>query len=149
MSKWFVVAALIGGLVACGDPPDRLGPYVQKVEPFQKYHKVFAQYELYLHNSAMANKANDLREQIENYKKDLEAVGEIKDKHIRSAHNALKRTLDNTLIKLVQPDFPTYVPSAQKQLKLIRQKVTIYNNNLKKIWEEMGKTEAFPLAYPE
>ncbi|NKB70884.1 MAG: hypothetical protein GKR89_27755 [Candidatus Latescibacteria bacterium] len=149
MRKWFVFAALIGGLVACGEAPDELGPYVNKVKDFQSYHKIFAQYQEYLQTDGMANKTNDLREQIENYKKDLETVPEIDSKHIRSAHNALIRTLDGTLIKLVQPDFPTYVPSARKQLKLIREKVTIYNNNLKKLWVEAGKTESFPLAFPE
>ena len=42
-----------------------------------------------------------------------------------------------------------YVPSAQKQLKQIRNKVTVYNNNLNKLWEKEGKTGEFPLAYPE
>ena len=49
--------------------------------------------------------------------------------------------------KLVEPDFPTFVPNAQKSISVVEEEfVTVYAN-LKKIWEDAGKTEPFPLKW--
>ncbi len=72
-----------------------------------------------------------------------------KDKKIKAAHNSLIRTLEGSLIKLVQPDFPTFVPSAKKQIDRIEKKVTkSYNLELQKQWEQAERTDPFPLTWP-
>ena len=132
----------------CAEEADVLTPYVQGVEPFQKYHKTFVQYRSYLKTEGMSSMAKDVRKVIENYKGDMEAIQLPKDKKIRAAHNSLVRTLENSLIKLVQPDFPTFVPSAMKQIKRIEKRVKVYNDQLKMQWERGGRTDPFPLVWP-
>ena len=133
----------------CGEEIDELTPYVTSVEPLQKYHKTLVQYRKYLKTEGMANMAKDIREVIENYKAALEAINLPKDKKIRAAHNSLVRTLESSLVKLVQPDFPTFVPSAMKQINRIEKRVISgYNGQLQKQWERADKTDPFPLLWP-
>ena len=134
----------------CGKPPDRLTPYVEKVKPLEKYHKKLIQYRKYLKTEGMARQAHDISKVFEDYRSDLEAIGPTEDKYIRAAHNNVKRALTRALTKLVQPDFPTFIPSANKQIDLIERKVKVdYLDALRKRWERAGKTEPFPLAWPE
>ena len=136
-------------LLGCGEEVDELTPYVTAVAPLQKHHKTLVQYRKYLQTEGMTNMAKDIREVIQQYKEDLEAVNVPKDKKIRAAHNSLVRTLDNSLIKLVQPDFPTFVPSAMKQIGRIEKKVTsAYNGQLKVQWERADNPAPFPLVWP-
>ena len=134
----------------CGESPDYLTPYVQKVKPLEKYQETLVQYRKYLKTPGMSRQAHDIRKVIEDYRTDLEAIGPTEDKFIRAAHNNVKRALTRALTKLVQPDFPTFIPSANKQIDLIEKKVKMdYNDVLRKRWEKAGKTEPFPLAWPE
>ena len=137
----------IGG---CLEKPDEITPYLQKVKPLEKYHKKLVQYRVYLQTEGMTTMANDLRQVIEDYKKDMETVGVPEDKYLRAAHNNVMRSLDTALIKLVQPDFPTYVPSARKQIDRISVKIRKhYLDPLEEEWEKAGKTDPFPLKWPE
>jgi len=133
----------------CAEKPDELTPYIQKVKPLEKYQETLVQYDKYLHTEGMTSMAKDIGQVIENYQKDLEAVGIPKDKYLKAAHNNLMRKLKRALTKLVEPDFPTFVPSAQKQIKVIENAVVKnYNAPLKKEWEDAEKAEPFPLKWP-
>jgi hypothetical protein len=145
-----LLPAVIGFLLSgCGERPDELTPYVAAVEPLQKYHETLVQYGKYLKTEGMTNMAKDIRQVIEKYKIDLEALPVPKDKKLKAAHNSLIRTLESSLTKLVQPDFPTFVPSANKQIARIEKRVTnSYNGELQKQWERADKTDPFPLAWP-
>ena len=134
----------------CGEPPDQLGPYVEKVKPLEKYHKKLLQYRKYLNTPGMSRQAHDIRKLFEDYRADLEAIGPTDDKYIRAAHNNVKRALTRALTKLVEPDFPTFIPSANKQIDLIETKVKRdYLDALETRWKVAGKADPFPLAWPE
>ena len=146
-----VVALFVCSLIwSCGERPDELTPYVEKVKPLEKYHTKLKQYRTYLKTEGMTSMAKDIRQVIEAYKADLAAVGIPKDKYMRAAHNNMVRALDRSLTQLVQPDFPTFVPSATKQISRIEKAVVRnYYYPLSREWEKAGKTEPFPLAWGE
>jgi len=144
------IMLLVCWMWGCAEKPDELTPYIQKVKPLeQKYQEKLAQYGKYLHTEGMTSMAKDIGQVIEDYQKELEAVGIPEDKYLKAAHNNLMRALKTATKKLVEPDFPTFVPSAQKQVKFIEKAVKKnYNQHLRKQWENAGKTEPFPLQWP-
>ena len=79
----------------------------------------------------------------------MQGFGATKDKGIKAGHNSVKRALERSLKKLVEPDFPTFTVSAQKQCRIIRQALVNHFAALAKEWSEAGKTEPFPLKWPE
>ena len=144
------ILLLVCFMWGCPEKPDELAPYIQKVKPLEKYQDKLAQYGKYLHTEGMTGMAKDIGQVILDYQNALEAVGIPEDKYLKAAHNNLMRALKRATKKLVQPDFPTFVPSAQKQIKVIENAVKQnYNGPLRKLWEDAGKSEPFPLQWPE
>ena len=145
------ILLLVCCMWGCAERPDELTPYIQKVKPLEKkYQEKLMQYGKYLHTEGMTGMAKDIGQVIVDYQNDLDAVGIPEDKYIKAAHNNLMRALKRATKKLVQPDFATFVPSAQKQIKMIEKKIKKdYNGPLRKLWEDAGKTEPFPLQWPE
>ena len=144
------ILLLVCFMWGCAEKPDELTPYIQKVKPLEKYQDKLAQYGKYLHTEGMTGMAKDIGQVILDYQNALEAVGIPEDKYLKAAHNNLMRALKRATKKLVQPDFPTFVPSAQKQIKVIENAVKQnYNGPLRKLWEDAGKSEPFPLQWPE
>lgn len=133
----------------CGERADKLTPYVEQLKPLQKYSETFVHYQKYLKTEGMTNMANDIEQIMQNYKKDLEALDSPDDKRLRALHNGMVRTLDSAMRRLVEPDFPTFVPNAQKAIKVVNEGGVKVINNLKKLWEDAGKTEPFPLKWGE
>ena len=144
------ILLLVCFMWGCPEKPDELTPYIQKVKPLEKYQDKLAEYGKYLHTEGMTGMAKDIGQVIVDYQNDLDAVGIPEDKYLKAAHNNLMRALKRATKKLVQPDFPTFVPSAQKQIKVIEDAVKKnYNEPLRNQWEDAGKTEPFPLQWPE
>ncbi len=112
-----------------------------------KYHETLARYDGYLNNPALERQARDVRKVIQSYRTDMEGLDSTKDKFIRATHNNVKRALDRSLKKLVEPDFPTFTVSAKKQITIIREAVENHLGNLERLWEKAGKTEPFPLKW--
>ena len=142
----FVV--LVCGVWACGEKRDELTPYVQELQKLQHYNETLASYETYLHTEGMANKANDIAAVMAAYQRDIAAIGAPDDKRLLALHNEMVRTFDQAMRKLVEPDFPTFVPNAQKALRLVRTEMISVFFNFNKLWEREGRTEPFPLQWP-
>ena len=132
----------------CGEPPDELTPYMDQLVQMQKHNETLARYEVYLHNPGLERQARDVREILQAYREEMEGFGKTKDKFIRAGHNNVKRALDRGLKQIVEPDFPTFMVSASKQIRNIRGSVEGNFENLEKMWVEAGKTEPFPLKWP-
>ena len=49
--------------------------------------------------------------------------------------------------KLVQPDFPPFVPNAQKSISVVEDEFTKVYLNLDKFWKDAGKIEPFPIKW--
>jgi hypothetical protein len=94
----------------------------------------------------MTNKANDTEQIIVGLIDELEAYPEINNKHVRALHNKLKRTLKGSLRKMVEPDFPTFVPNAQRVIDLVEERMEITYAQLDKLWKQAEMTEPFPLS---
>ena len=144
------IALILAATVwACGERVDELGPYVQQLKKMDGYNGTLHQYGQYLKNPNLERQARDIREVIQKYSDDMEAFGQIKDKTIKAGHNSLKRALVRALKKLVEPDFPTFTVSAQKQVREIEWAVNNHFNALEKAWKSAGQPEPFPLKWPE
>lgn len=139
------LAALATG---CGERADELGPYVQRLQKADEYNSKLVEYKAYL-KADEQEKAAMLSQTIEAYLADLETFGQTDDKAIMAGHNALKRTLQGALKKIVEPDFPTFMISALKQIDLIRDGYDNHVDNLQKRWTEEERPGKFPLAWPE
>ena len=142
------LAVAVAFVAGCTEPPDELTPYVTQLGQMQKYNETLSRYQVYLSNPGLERQARDVREILQAYRDDMETFGKTKDKHIRATHNNVKRALDRGLKQIVEPDFPTFTVSASKQIRNIREKVEGNFVNVQKMWEEAGKTEPFPLAWP-
>ncbi len=143
-ARVFLVAAAVAG---CGEQVDELGPYVEQLRQMDKYNKKLVEYRFHL-KSDQASKAAGLRETIKSYLADMEAFGHTKDKFIKAGHNALKRALQSSLTKLVEPDFPTFTISGLRQIDLIEEGYTVHVENLDKLWAEEDRTGETGLAWP-
>lgn len=138
----------LGGVATgCGEQVDELGPYVQAFGAMDQYHQQLVQMEVALKadQPAMAAGTSDV---IREYLAAMDAITVGKDKRILAGHNKLKRTLENALKKIVQPDFPTFPISALKQIDLIGETVQVHVNTLQKRWVEEERPEPFPLSWP-
>lgn len=145
-----LVLAVVGlaalGL-GCGERRDELGPYVERLREADAYNKKLVEYRNYL-RADQSDKAAMLSKTIEAYLADLETFGQTEDKVILAGHNALKRKLQGSLKKIVEPDFPTFMISALKQIDLIKEGYQAHVESLQKRWDEEGRTAAFTLAWP-
>jgi Na+/phosphate symporter len=133
-------------VLACGGGKDDLTPYVKKLIELDHYVKTLQQYKVYLTTEGMTNKANDTEQIIVGLIDELEAYPEINNKHVRALHNKLKRTLKGSLRKMVEPDFPTFVPNAQRVIDLVEERMEITYAQLDKLWKQAEMTEPFPLS---
>ena len=147
MHKNLILCALVSGLVACGGAKkDELTPYIQTLQDLDRHSQQLMRYQVYLTTEGMTSQANDVEKVMQTLLDELEKI-ELEDKYLRALNNKMKRALKAAMRKLVEPDFPTFVPNAQKSISVVEEEfVTVYAN-LKKIWEDAGKTEPFPLKW--
>jgi len=143
------ILMLVCWVWGCGEKPDVLTPYIEKLKTLHHYNETLAKYQTYLTTEGMTSLANDVEQVLQNYRRDLEAIGKPDDKRIRALHNEMIRKIDDAMRKLVEPDFPTFVPNAQKAIKLIEEETITNYNNFERMWKDAGKTEPFPLQWPE
>ena len=146
MHKNLILFALVSGLLACGSKKDELTPYIQTLQGLGNYSQQLMRYQVYLTTEGMTSQAHDVKEVMQTLLDELEKI-ELEDKYLRALNNKKKRALKAAMRKLVEPDFPTFVPNAQKSIAVVEEEfITVYAN-LKKIWEDAGKTEPFPLKW--
>ncbi len=144
-----IVLILAATMWSCGERVDELAPYVQQLQQMDHYNETLQQYGEYLKSPDLERQAKDIRETIQKYSDEMETFGQTKDKAIKAGHNSVKRALIHALKKLVEPDFPTFTVSAQKQVREIEWSVTNHFTALEKAWKSAGRTEPFPLKWPE
>ena len=149
ITKAILLAVASTLLWSCSGPPDELTPYVARYENMQPFNSKLERYQGYLKSPALERQARDIRDVIQAYHDSLEGFGKTKSKFIKASHNNVKRAVARALTQLVQPDFPTFTISAQKQISLIKERVIDHYDNLDKMWSEAGNTEPFPLKWPE
>ncbi len=147
--KRLAILMLLCWVWGCGESVDELTPYVENFKSLQKYSETFVRYQQYLKTEGMTKMASDVEQVMQNYRKDLDALDKPEDKRLRALHNGMIRTIDSALRRLVEPDFPTFVPNAQKAISVINEGGVKVVNNLKKLWTDAGKTEPFPLIWGE
>ena len=148
MTRCFAIALALT-VVACGGRPDELTPYVEKYGTLNEHHETLIRYGHYLGNPALERQARDIRDAFQKYKDELETFGQTKNKFIKAGHNSVKRAVARALTQLVEPDFPTFTVSAKKQVAVVKEAVQVHYANLRKEWDKAGKTEPFPLEWPE
>lgn len=147
MSKNLILLALVSGLLACGGGrQDELTPYIQTLQGLERYSQQLMRYQVYLTTEGMTNQAHDVEQVMQALLDELEKV-ELENKRIRALHNAMKRALKAAMRKLVEPDFPTFVPNAQKSISVVEDEFTKIYGNLERMWQKAGKTEPFPLKW--
>ena len=142
-----IVVGLATFFSGCGERPDELGPYVKRLREVDSYNKRLVEYRNFL-TADQSDKATTLSETIEAYLADLGTFGQTEDKVILAGHNALKRKLESALKKIVEPDFPTFMISALKQIDLIEEGYRAHVVSLKKRWDEEERQDEFTLAWP-
>jgi len=147
MRKSLILFAPVSGLVSCGGgKKDELTPYIQTLQDLDRYSQQLMRYQVYLKTECMTSQAHDVKEVMQTLLDELEKI-ELEDKYVRALNNKMKRTLKAAMRKLVEPDFPTFVPNAQKSIAVVEEEfITVYSN-LQRMWEEAGKTEPFPLKW--
>jgi len=135
--------------VGCGgEKKDEMGPYVTKLKEYDSvYVQKLIQYQEYLSTEGMWEKASDVEVVIQEFHTALKQYPEIKNKKVKALHNELARTLKGAMRKLVEPDFPTFVPNAQSAIRMIKEKMTVIHGNLEKLWIDSGRTDAFTLQW--
>jgi len=146
MHKNLILFALVSGLLACGEKKDELTPYIQTLQDLDHYSQQLMRYQVYLTTEGMTSQAHDVKEVMQSLLDALEKI-EIEDKYLRALNNKKKRALQAAMRKLVEPDFPTFVPNAQKSIAVVEEEFVTSYVNLQKMWEEAGKTEPFPLKW--
>jgi len=147
MLKNIAILVVASGLLACGEGrKDELTPYIKTLQDLEIHSKKLIRYQTYLTTEGMTNKAHDVKEVMQTLRDELEKV-ELKNKRLRALHNTMKRALDAAMRKLVEPDFPTFVPNAQKSIALVEAQFTTVYGVLDKMWTDAGKTEPFPMQW--
>ena len=147
MRKNLILLALVSGLVACGGgKKDELTPYIQTLQGLEQHSQKLIRYQVYLKTEGMTNQAHDIEAVMQTLLDELEKV-ELEDKRLRALHNAMKRALKAAMRKLVEPDFPTFVPNAQKSISVVETEFRKIYTNLEVLWEKAGKTEPFPIKW--
>jgi len=136
-------------LWACGgEKKDELGPYAAKlVELDGRYVAKLTEYQGYLSTQGMADKAGDVKQVVQQFHDELAAYPEINNKKVKALHNELQRTLKGAMRKLVEPDFPTFVPNAQRAINIVLDELVVIHTNLDKLWKDAERTDAFPLKW--
>jgi len=136
-------------LVGCGgERKDEMGPYVIKLREFDSvYVQKLIQYREYLSTDGMAEKAADIEVVMQDFYDALKQYPEINDKKLKALHNELARTVKGSMRKLVEPDFPTFVPNAQSAIRMVIEELTVIHRNLEKLWIDSGRTDAFTLEW--
>ncbi len=146
MHKNLILFALVSGLLACGEERDELTPYIQTLQGLESHSQQLMRYQRYLTTEGMTSQAHDVEQVMQTLLDELEKV-ELEDKRLRALHNAKKRAIKAAMRKLVEPDFPTFVPNAQKSIGRLEDEFTKIYGNLEIMWERAGKTEPFPLKW--
>jgi len=95
----------------------------------------------------MAQKAADIEVVMQDFYDALKQYPEINDKKVKALHNELARTVKGSMRKLVEPDFPTFVPNAQSAIRMVVEELTVIHRNLEKLWIDSGRTDAFTLEW--
>jgi hypothetical protein len=153
--KKLALFTLVLLLLAGCEKKDELGPYVEQIKPLEKYHQTFMQYRKYLASEETEEKAYDLRKVVENYKADLKKIPRPKDKKVGSQHNAILRVLDQRILRRLSDPQDNTIPGqfildGRNRIRDIEEFITTsYYANLEKLWRDAGKTEPFPLKWPE
>ncbi len=132
----------------CGEAPDELTPYVNQLHELSHFNRTIVQYKNYLRTEGMADKAADVAQVLTAYRDSISAIGMPANKHIRALHNSMIRSLDEALRRLVEPDFPTFVPNAERALRVVGSEMTVVINNFARMWEREGIPQSFPLVWP-
>ena len=146
MHKNLILFALVSGLLACGEKRDELTPYIQTLQGLESHSQQLMRYQRYLTTEGMTSQSHDVEQVMQTLLDELEKV-ELEDKRLRALHNAMKRALKAAMRKLVEPDFPTFVPNAQKSIGRLEDEFTKIYGNLEIMWERADKTEPFPLKW--
>ena len=141
-----LIALVVSGLLACEGKKDELTPYIQTLQDLDHYSQKLMSYQKYLTTEGMTSQAHDVEEVMQTLLDELEKV-ELEDKRLRALHNAMKRALKAAMRKLVEPDFPTFVPNAQKSISVVEEEFTKIYGNLELMWQRADKTEPFPLKW--
>ena len=100
-------------------------------------------YQRYLTTEGMTSQAHDVEQVMQTLLDELEKV-ELEDKRLRALHNAMKRALKAAMRKLVEPDFPTFVPNAQKSIGRLEDEFTKIYGNLEIMWGEGRQDRTLP-----
>ncbi len=141
-----LIALVVSGLLACGEKKDELTPYIQTLQGLESHSQQLMRYQVYLTTEGMTSQAHDVEQVMQTLLDELEKV-ELEDKRLRALHNAMKRALKAAMRKLVEPDFPTFVPNAQKSISVVEEEFTKIYGNLELLWQGADKTEPFPLKW--
>tara|TARA_B100001250_G_scaffold300075_2_gene261732 strand:- start:12117 stop:12578 length:462 start_codon:yes stop_codon:yes gene_type:complete len=145
LTLFFTVLVLVG---CGGEKKDEMGPYVIKLREFDSvYVQKLIQYREYLSTDGMAQKAADIEVVMQDFYDALKQYPEINDKKVKALHNELARTVKGSMRKLVEPDFPTFVPNAQSAIRMVVEELTVIHRNLEKLWIDSGRTDAFTLEW--
>ena len=145
LTLFFTVLVLVG---CGGEKKDEMGPYVIKLREFDSvYVQKLIQYREYLSTDGMAEKAADIEVVMQNFYDALKQYPEINNKKVKALHNELARTVKGSMRKLVEPDFPTFVPNAQSAIRMVIEELTVIHRNLEKLWIDSGRTDAFTLEW--
>ena len=147
--RFTCVALAVLWMVGCGEKKDELGPYVERLQSTSHYWETLLSYKAYLKSPDTESQAQDVKQVIEAFLAEMESFPQYDDKYITAGHNAVKRELARTLTQLVEPDFPTFTVSALKQILAIESAMVKLINNMGRRWEEAGKTEPYPLKWPD
>ena len=142
----FMVLVAVGLLACGGGKKDEVTPYIKTLQQVDVHSQKLARYQTYLKTEGMTNKAHDTEDVMKTLKSELEKV-QLEDKRLRALNNTMKRSLDAAMRKLVQPDFPTFVPNAQKSISVVEDEFTKVYLNLDKLWKDAGNTEPFPIKW--
>lgn len=146
LARVLLALAVLG--LGCGERPDELGPYIQQLQEADSYNAKLIEYRSLI-KSDQPEKASDLSQTIAAYLAYLDTFGKTDDKAIMAGHNALKRKLDTSLKKIVEPDFPTFTISALKQIDIIQEGYNMHVNSLRGRWEKEARPGEFSLQWPE
>ena len=148
LGRIVLALAVLGLGLGCGERPDELGPYVQKLQEADAYNAKLVEYRKLI-KSDKAEAASDVAQTIAAYLAYLDTFGQTRDKVIMAGHNALKRKLGTSLKKIVEPDFPTFTISALKQIDIIEEGYMMHVNSLRGRWEKENRQGGFSLQWPE
>ena len=131
-----------------GEKKDEMGPYIVKLKELDGiYVQKLIKYQEYLSTDGMSEKAADIEIVMQEFHAALKEYPEINNKKVKALHNELARTLKGAMRKLVEPDFPTFVPNAQSAIRMVVEELTVIHRNLEKLWVDSGRKDTFTLKW--